>query len=81
MFLRWAEAETGGMELRLWVDGDDPVSGRLGVNDQGAVAFVGWLGLLSVLEKLVASGSAQAPGDGPGGQLGARGHPKLGEDM
>ncbi len=69
------------MELRLWLDGDDPVSGRLGTDAQGAVAFVGWLGLLGMLEGLLASGQAGAAGDGLGSQLGTRGEPELGEHV
>ena len=77
-FLR---AQTALVELRLWLDGDDPVSRRLGANAQGAVAFVGWLGLLGLLEGLVASGLTGAPSGGPGGQLAAGGDPELGEHV
>ena len=77
----FGRAQTGVVELHLWLDGDDPVSGRLGTDTQAAVAFVGWLGLLGLLEELVASGRARATGDGPGGQLGAGGEPELGEDV
>lgn len=69
------------MELRLWLDGDDPVSGRLGTDAQGAVAFRGWLGLLGLLEAAVASGRTEAATDGPSGQLGPRGDAELGEHM
>ena len=74
-------AHTGRVELRLWLNGDDPVSGRVGADAQVTVAFVGWLGLLGVLEGLVASGSVCSTGHGLGGQLGARAEPELGEQV
>ena len=81
MFLLRSGRTLTSVELRLWLDGDDPVSGRVGFDAQGAVAFVGWLALLGLLEELVASGRTGTPGDGPGGQLGARGQPELGEHV
>lgn len=77
----FASAETRGMELRLWLDGDDPVSGRLGANAEAAVAFTGWLGLLGLLEAEMASGRAEAATDGPSGQLGPGGDTELGEHV
>lgn len=81
MFHRPEEADTWTMELRLWLDSDDPVSGRLGADAQSAVSFVGWLGLLGVLEGLLTRGWAQATSDGLSGQLGAGGDPELGEHV
>ena len=66
------------MELRLWLDGDDPVSGRLGTDAEHVTAFVGWLGLLGVLEALLSSEPARAAGGDPSGQLAAGVHPQLG---
>jgi hypothetical protein len=65
----------------LWLDGDDPVSGRLGTDAQVAVTFVGWLGLMGLLEGVLASGFAAPTSDGPGGQLGAGSEPELGENV
>ena len=81
MFSAFGRAQTGAVELRLWLDGEDPVSGRVGADAQGAVAFVGWLALLGLLEELVVSGRTATPGHRPGGQFGARGQPELGEHM
>lgn len=75
MFHRPKKADTWSMELWLWLEDDDPVSGRLGADAQSAVAFVGWLGLFGVLEGLLAGGRAQATSHGQSGQLGARGDP------
>lgn len=74
-------AQTRGVELRLWLDDDQPVSGRIGSDAHAAVPFVGWLGLLGLLEELVASGRACATDDGPSRQLGAGGDPQLGEHV
>ncbi len=82
MFCDLAGLTLGGVELRLWLDDEDPVSGRLGVDAVHATAFVGWLGLLGILEGLlVGSGPALAAGDGPGRELGAGADPELGEHV
>ena len=82
MFCDPAGLTLGGVELRLWLDdNEDPVSGRLGVDALHATAFVGWLGLLGILEGLLGSGVALAAGDGPGGELGAGADPELGEHV
>jgi len=65
------------MELRLWLDNNDPVSGRLGVDGLHATAFVGWLGLLGILEGLLGSGLALPVGDGPRRELAAGADPEL----
>ena len=77
----FAEAESVSMELRLWLNDDDPVSGRLGTDADVAVGFVGWLGLLRRLEDLLAAGRARVTADGSSGQLGPGGDPELGEHV
>lgn len=77
----FAEAESVGMELRLWLNDDDPVSGRLGTDADVAVGFVGWLDRLRRLEDLLAAGRARVTADGSSGQLGAAGDPELGEHV
>ena len=72
----------GRVELRLWLDDDDPVSGRLGVDGRHATAFVGWLGLLGLLEGLlVGSGVALPAGDGSRRELAAGADAELGEHV
>lgn len=77
----FGEAESVSMELRLWLNDDEPVSGRLGKDADVAVGFVGWLGLLRRLEDLLAAGRARVTADGSSGQLGPGGDPELGEHV
>ena len=52
-----------GMMIRICVREQDPVAGEVVLDDDDAVAFTGWLGLLRVLDKLIAS--VPRPEDAP----------------
>jgi hypothetical protein len=50
--------------IEIVVDELDPLSGWVSADDRPPLAFTGWLALLRVLERLIASGPLAAQGLG-----------------
>ena len=44
-----------GVVIRICVREQDPVEGEVGHDDDDAVGFIGWLGLLRLLDELIAT--------------------------
>lgn len=66
-------------KLTVWLDGDDPISGRV-ASGRVVTPFVGWLGLLRAVSLAAGSALSRDPGSGAGDRS-ARRQAELGEDV
>ncbi len=69
MFGSTAGSDDVAVQITVEVEGCEPLSGRVCQGSSAPVRFVGWLGLLRILERLVRSESAESVADSLGGQL------------